>query len=301
MMFVNRFVCTVKVNGKILREQSNLVTLPFGAEYEILLKNLNSRRAMVKVSVDGQDATDGTRLILQPNASVTLERFIKNGNLSRGNRFKFIERSAGIESHRGIKEDDGLIRAEFWAEKEVIERPIIREKYYDDWYPVPRPYYTPSPWPRPWRRGPGWPYQGTMCSTGPKTSYSTRNRTMGPGAASGPKLDRMSSTPMCSSGGITGQSIGGFQGAMNVNCSSLNDAGITVPGSESNQQFHSASGFPLESNSHVIILQLRGEVGGVPVEVPVTVDRKPECVTCGKVNKATNRFCSECGTALVLI
>lgn len=301
MMYKSNFVVAVRVNGKILRENQELVTLPFGAEYEILLKNLNSRRAMVKVSVDGQDATDGTLIILQPNASVTLERFIKNGNLLRGNRFKFIDRSAGIEAHRGIKEDDGLIRAEFWAEKEVIDRPIIREHYYDDWYPIPRPYYPPSPWPRPWRRGHGWPCQGAMCNSGPKPSYSKRNRTMGPGAASGPKLDRMSSTPMRSSGGISGQSIGGFQGVMDMNCSSFNDAGITVPGSESNQQFHSASGFPLESNSHVIILQLRGEVGGVAVKVPVTVDRKPECVTCGKVNKATSKFCSECGTALTSI
>jgi len=39
----------------------------------------------------------------------------------------------------------------------------------------------------------------------------------------------------------------------------------------------------------------------VVVETPITVDRKPECVTCGKVNKAVNKFCSECGTALVLI
>jgi hypothetical protein len=59
MMYSNRFVCSVKVNGKILREQSGTVTLPFGCEYEILLKNLNSRRAMVSVSVDGKDATDG--------------------------------------------------------------------------------------------------------------------------------------------------------------------------------------------------------------------------------------------------
>ena len=121
MMYTNRFVCSVKVNGKILREQSSLVTLPFGSEYTILLKNLNSRRAMVKVSVDGQDATEGTRLIIAPNATLELERFIKNGNFSRGNRFKFIERTAGIEAHRGIKADDGLIRCEFWSEKEVAE------------------------------------------------------------------------------------------------------------------------------------------------------------------------------------
>lgn len=287
MMYKSNFVVAVRVNGKILRENQELVTLPFGAEYEILLKNLNSRRAMVKVAVDGQDATDGTRLILQPNSSVTMERFIKNGNLSSGNRFKFIERSAGIEAHRGIKEDDGLVRAEFWAEKEVAEETIIRRKYVDEYYSVPRPYYPNPPydpwhprWPSPWRRDNGITWSSSIGNV----TCSLRDNLQ--------KSASMNATSFL--GAMQGEQIsGGFR--------SFNDAGITVPGSESNQQFHSVSGFPLESNSHVIILQLRGEVGGVAVSDPITVDRKPECVTCGKVNKATNRFCSECGTALVLI
>ncbi len=288
-MYQNRFVVAVKVNGKILREQSNLVTLPFGVEYEILLKNLNSRRAMVKVSVDGQDATEGTRLILQPNSSLTLERFIRNNNLSSGNKFRFIERTAGVEEHRGIKEDDGLIRAEFWAEqeKQEITETIIRKKYVDEFYPVPRPYYPPyDPY---WPRRPWW-NRSVTCSTG-SASYSNR-----PGYSG--RARKMSSTPTRSLGGIQGQSVGNVERS---GFRSFNDAGITVPGSESNQQFHSATGFPLESNSTVIILQLRGEVGGVVVETPITVDRKPECVTCGKVNKSVNKFCSGCGTALILI
>jgi hypothetical protein len=267
MMYVNRFSCAVKVKGKILREQSNLVTLPFGSEYTILLKNINSRRAMVKVSVDGQDATEGTRLILAPNSTLELERFIRNGNLNSGNKFKFIERTADIEAHRGIKVDDGLIRCEFWAEKEVAEETIIRRKYVDEYYPVPRPYYPPYDpyWPRPWRR-----WNDITCNT-------------------------------TTTEGIGSYIVTDSLGAMNVNMMAFNDAGITVPGSVSSQQFHSASGFPLESNSTVIVLQLRGEVGGIAVEAPVTVDRKPECVTCGKTNKATNKYCSECGTALQLI
>lgn len=283
-MYQNRFVVAVKVNEKILREQSNLVTLPFGAEYEIILKNLNSRRAMVKVSVDGQDATEGTRLIIQPNSSLTLERFIRNNNLSSGNKFKFIERTKGIEEHRGIKEDDGLIRAEFWAEKEVADETIIRRKYVDEYYPVPRPYYPPYDpyWPRPW--------SGYSTVTWSSTSGDVTGGTF-------QKSARMNVS--CSTGQAQDSEPTNFIGAKNM--ARLNDAGITVPGSESNQQFHSATGFPLESNSTVIVLQLRGEVGGVAVEAPVTVDRKPECVTCGKVNKATNKFCSECGTALILI
>lgn len=212
MMYKSNFVCSLKVGGKILRENSGVVTLPFGSEYGVLLKNLGSRRAMVKVSVDGQDATEGTRLILQPNSSLELERFIRDGNLKSGNKFKFIERTQKIEDHRGIKEDDGLVRIEFWAEKETVDVPVVRSDV---------------------ERG--------------------------------------------------------------------NDAGITVPGSESNQSFYSASGFEVEPNSHVIVLQLRGEAGGTPVAAPVAVDLKPTCSICGKKNKSQDRFCGECGTALKLI
>lgn len=151
-MFSENFIVAVKVGGQVLRESGNLVSLPFGCEYTILLKNLNSRRAMVSVGVDGNDATDG-KLILAPNATLELERFIRNGNLNSGNRFKFIERTAAVEKHRGVKEDDGLIRAEFWAEREVIEKPIVRPHYYDEYFPRPIPW-DPYEYPRPWPRRP---------------------------------------------------------------------------------------------------------------------------------------------------
>ena len=98
MMYRDSFIASVKVGGKILRETNGTVSLPFGSEYGILLKNLNSRRAMAKVTVDGQDATDGTKLILPANGSIDLERFIKNGNLKSGNKFRFIERTSKLRN-----------------------------------------------------------------------------------------------------------------------------------------------------------------------------------------------------------
>jgi hypothetical protein len=86
---------------------------------------------------------------------------------------------------------------------------------------------------------------------------------------------------------------------MAMNCAAPpNDAGITVAGSKSNQEFQSSWGFETESNSQVIVLQLRGVVGGDPVKKAVTVDFKPTCPTCGKVNKISHQFCSNCGTNL---
>jgi hypothetical protein len=79
------------------------------------------------------------------------------------------------------------------------------------------------------------------------------------------------------------------------------DVGITVPGSQSQQQFYSAAGFALEPQSVVIVLRLRGEIGGKVVAAPVTVHSKPTCQTCGKVNRPTEQFCGRCGTALLIV
>ena len=81
----------------------------------------------------------------------------------------------------------------------------------------------------------------------------------------------------------------------------VNDAGITVPGSKVNQQFYDVAGFPLEVDTTVLILSLRGEIAGKKVAKPVTVDLKPICPTCGKKNKGTDKYCFECGTALKII
>ena len=139
MVYQNKMVVAVKVDGKILRETGDSVSIPFGSEYSILLKNLNSVRTLVKISIDGVDATDGTELVLEPNSSLDLERFIHNGNLDAGNKFKFIPRSKQIEKHRGIKSDDGLIRVEYKTERVVPKIEPI--KMWWTWIP-----YSPFVW-----------------------------------------------------------------------------------------------------------------------------------------------------------
>ena len=82
---------------------------------------------------------------------------------------------------------------------------------------------------------------------------------------------------------------------------SYNDVGITVPGSKSEQKFATASWFPVLSEKHSIVLKLLGETpDNKPVLQPVTVKAKPKCSSCGKMNKASSAFCSQCGTALTL-
>jgi len=121
-MYNQKLVASIKSKGKILREFKDTVYIPFASEYSILLKNLHTQRAVVNVYLDGENVVPGG-LVIDPGRSIDLERWIKNGNLSEGNKFKFIERTQAIEDGpRGIKLEDGLVRIEYQFE---IPRPVL--------------------------------------------------------------------------------------------------------------------------------------------------------------------------------
>lgn len=138
-MYANKLAVAVKHRGKVLQEFGEVVYLPFGSEYGLLIKNLNVVRASVKVSIDGLDVTQGVNLVVPPNSSIDLERFIKNGNLNAGNRFKFIERNAAVLAHRGARPDDGLIRVTYAFELPVVYAAIAQP----NWPPQPSPWQSP--------------------------------------------------------------------------------------------------------------------------------------------------------------
>ncbi len=121
-MYNQKLVASIKANSKVLREFKDTVYIPFASEYSILLKNLNTTRAVVNVFIDGENVVPGG-LVIDAGRTIDLERWIKNGNLTEGNKFKFIERTQAIEDGpRGIKLEDGLIRVEYQFE---IPRPVI--------------------------------------------------------------------------------------------------------------------------------------------------------------------------------
>jgi len=119
MMYNQKLVASIKANRKILREFKDTVYIPFASEYSILLKNLNTQRAVVHVFIDGEDQTP-SGLVLNAGQEIDLERSIKNGNLTEGNKFKFIERTCAVEQHRGIKLEDGIVRVEYQFERPPV-------------------------------------------------------------------------------------------------------------------------------------------------------------------------------------
>lgn len=263
-MYKNQFVLAVKNNDKILREFKDTVYLPFGSEYSLYLKNLNTVRALAKIWVDGQLVTEDVELIVPPNGHIDLERFIRKGNLEQGNKFKFIERSAAVESFRGTKAEDGLVRVEFKFEQPP---PKIR------W--MPRRYSLIDP--------------GFY-----DYSYTTSKTISG-------TIAEISDTFCTNTSDVNLINDGNIPCSADISCN-VNDVGITAAGSASDQQFTLGSWFPTEAESHVIILKLLGQTEKAEVvQKPVTVKAVPKCTNCGRKNKATTKFCAECGTALYII
>lgn len=258
-MYNQKFAAAIKVNGKVLREFKDQVYVPFASEYSILLKNLNTRRAIVNVYIDGENQTP-RGLVIDAGREATLERSIKNNNLNEGNKFKFIERTGAVEKHRGVGIEDGIVRIEFEFERE-------------------QPQWFSNSSTR-WNLEDNTPYYGITCNN----TYQ------------GPLRGRGTSGTIASAS-LNNVTIGST--TTNISAQAYNDAGITVAGSKSDQKFSTVSGVYGDGTKHNIVLKLLGETpDNVPVIREVTVKTKPKCTTCGRQNKHTAKFCTECGTAL---
>lgn len=276
MTYKDNFVVEVKCKGKILRVRDGAVYLPFGSEYSLLLKNLNSRRASVKVHVDGQDALDYSSLILGPNETTELQGFL-SGNVAR-NRFKFIQKTKQIQDHRGDRVDDGLIRVEFAFEKEpeTIKTILTEHHHHHHHHRNEHIYHH-------------WNYNNWF-SDNSSAKYGSADNVRAVFSNNASDVVGCSGNSQ-SSNMVQVESLG-------IESQPLADEGITVKGSECNQEFRYASIGSLEA-SKVITIQLKGiSENQAQVSAPVTVQTKLECKTCGTKSKSSFKYCPNCGTYL---
>lgn len=280
-MYGNKIAAAIKVNGKVLREFKDTVYIPFGSEYTILVKNLHTQRAVVNIFIDGDNVVPGG-LVLNAGQEVDLERSIKNGNLNEGNRFKFIERTGAVEEHRGVKLEDGLIRIEHQFEKPYVPPQVVGPTWGNT-------YIKGNDWIVP---------QGTISTN----SYNVGGVLRSVDISKGEQVKAMATTAInnyCADNGIVAQSEY-HEGSATMD-SYVNDVGITVPGSKSEQKFQTTYMGAMEAEKHNMVIRILGQTANnKPVEKPVTVKAKQKCDTCGHTNKATAKFCSKCGTSLVI-
>jgi hypothetical protein len=273
---MSKFVVAIKNNDKFLRDKDGIVYLPFGSEYSIYMKNLNSRKALVSISVDGKDILNGEKLIVNANKSIDLDCFIDK--LSNNNKLKFIQFSKKIQDHIGDNAENGFIRVEFQLEKEKPEVKINqidiyhhRENYYN-------PFYHPIWEPMIPTYEPTWRSNEFYCSSSTNNDVAKTVTT---------NSLRCAGTMSCST--VTPDSFN----------DPLPEEGLTVQGSISNQSFIYGSIGELEDNKAVFVLQLKGfKPDGKNVVEPITVQHVIDCPTCGKKNGSFSRYCNNCGTRL---
>ena len=147
-MYLNNLVVAIKTTGgKTLREasvqtlssnnypynstRSGVVYLPFDSEYSIFLKNTSNCRCAVEVSIDGTDVLGGHRLVIQPNDTMDLERFILDGDLRKGRRFKFISKDHPDVQNPGSSENGFItIKAQWEKYPPIIFSPITTWGWY---------------------------------------------------------------------------------------------------------------------------------------------------------------------------
>lgn len=164
MVYHKEFIAVVKCQGRVLRERKEsadsmpVVQLPFNTEYTILLKNESSRRALAKVTIDGEDVLNGNQIVVNPNSSFDLLGFLDcNGKATHA--FKFIKKTQKIVDHQGDKLEHGILKVQYSFE---VEKPIIR---HIDTHHHHHHHHTYN---YPWFRGPEISY-GVSCDASTKT------------------------------------------------------------------------------------------------------------------------------------
>jgi len=265
MVYQNKLVVVVKCNGRVLREQGEFVTLPFGSEYSLLFKNLNSQRCVIEVEIDGVDVLDGNQIVISANSENEIKGFMKGSNVT--NAFKFIQKTQEIADHRGDKIDDGFIRISYQFEEVVqtfYRNTIIHDHHHVDHHH--NIFHTSTP-----------VYGTCRGITGQSVGSSQLSHE--------PRATAESSVVMDS-----------LDASYELPDISL-DEGVTVKGSEQEQKFKSTSVGSLTS-VETLIIRLKGTTSKGKVHTPITIQTKLICETCGKSSKSSIKFCPDCGTFL---
>ena len=124
-MYRDSYVVALMLDGKIQKESDDgTVLIPFGSEYVLRLKNKLRKRAVADIWIDGKIAVKG--IVVDANTTVDLERFVADGNLNEGKRFK-LARLTDPKVDQPNDSENGRIEVNFYPEKDEpeVEKKII--------------------------------------------------------------------------------------------------------------------------------------------------------------------------------
>jgi len=252
MAYSNRFVMCVLVNGNVQKELANgTVPIPFG-EYTLRFRNKHpDRRAVVKFTIDGEDA-GGNGYIVNANSYVDIKRHVH-----RDAAFKLVplDSAEAVDAGKNGPNTDkliGVIEAKFYLEKVqpvyTYTPPAVVEKHIHHHHHHRR-IIREEPWIKPY--SPFW--YGTTTAGGASMSMSNPTH-----SASSEGLDQtlsfnaaptMDSLVMADSGDLKSASF-------TPPATKLSD-GATVEGGRTGQNFREVE-IELETDYVAVKLFLQG-------------------------------------------
>ncbi len=266
MAYQRDLVLAILYDGSPVREIHGTATIPYHKEYKIRLKNKHSNlRAKARVWIDGRKVSGLGDFILQPGATLDLERFL-DSSLDSGNRFKFVPLSDS-RVNDPTDGNNGMVKVEFYRESINWERPI---------FPV-KPY-------RPGREGQKgniWYYDTHPVEREEFTS-GTIKRGFGPSTTG-------TSSTFCLNSVTTS--------ICDPHVTPDSSAGATVEGGFSNQKFSYGDHFDTETLPVTLTIRLKA-----PKSRPVEISHKRpkrsrHCTNCGEPKRRrSDKFCANCGT-----
>lgn len=133
-MYNQGYALSIKSGGEFLREKNvngeRQAYLQFDSEYSIFIKNKTNFKSSVKVKLDGKFVhPKENSFVINPNSSLDLERFVIDGDLKSGERFKFVNVHGSGETPG--EAENGLVEVIIQQEKKSSILKELRRMYKD--------------------------------------------------------------------------------------------------------------------------------------------------------------------------
>lgn len=271
--FSGGYAIAIVQNGNVVEtRQDGRVAVPFGSDYVIRLINRNGKRAVARVSIDGQQVT-GSGIVVNGYGSVDLER-----PTDKAVTFRFASTESRAAEDHGkagpdVHGDKGLIQVEWRPEK-------VYEKHATGYY-------------------------GAFSEKRLNDSSLRRNTRSGPcGQSLGFDSDE-SYTPRSMNAALGSMSFGpGRQqptsGGIKLPDSSRStpelQSGVTVEGGYSSQSFRTVH-FDIDYSVQPTITTIK--LMGYMIDDGIPREGTRYCPACRtSTKKSTDRFCRQCGERL---
>lgn len=162
MVYSNKFVVAILVDGQPVRELANgVVKMPFNKEYAIRLRNKNTRRAVAKIYVDGENVSGGG-YVISANSYVDIKR---HHDVDRAFKFVDLDSPDAVDFGKNGPNHDkvkGTIEVRFHLERTYYtQTPIIEEHHH---------HHHHHPRRRVWPYSPPYTYGASMRCKGKSSS-----------------------------------------------------------------------------------------------------------------------------------